>query len=355
MENSERLSEAVEQAKLEQQVVIEKLNSKLKEYEALDNLLSTFTDKRVHEAMIPISKIAFCPGRFVNTNDITAYLGAEHFAVVSCKTARKLVSHRKGMIDEQILKQKQAADLVSQRTDSLKNIEEDLIKEELTEDDEKLAKTFSDRKARKTDEEIMEEIAEKLKRTKLRSDEEIWSEISGSSGTERKKNETLKTESKPAPKQIKIEEISDEIISPELEKKEELPKHNVHFDFDEKASSSSDSDPEPPLSLKFKFTNTDVSPKFSDNMEYKTPWDILNNHKKRKQHGILKAKSSVENTLPLQAGSSGMFPTQIPRIPPKRQNTAFGDDILERNVSSQTCKPPTKSKGSLFKQRRLRS
>ena len=99
----------------------------------------------------------------MNTNDITAYLGAEHFAVVSCKTARKLVSHRKGMIDEQILKQQQAADLVSQRTDSLKNIEEDLIKEELTEDDEKLAKTFSDRKARKTNEEIMEEIAEKLK------------------------------------------------------------------------------------------------------------------------------------------------------------------------------------------------
>lgn len=56
MENSERLSEAVEQAKLEQQVVIEKLNSKLKEYQQLDDLLSTFTDKRVHEAMIPISK-----------------------------------------------------------------------------------------------------------------------------------------------------------------------------------------------------------------------------------------------------------------------------------------------------------
>ena len=148
----------------------------------------------------------------------------------------------------------------------------------------------------------------------MRSDEEIWSEISGSSGTERKKNEYLKTESKPVPKRNKIEEIPDQIISPELEKKEELPKHNVHFDFDEEASSPSDSDPEPPLSLKFKFTNTDVSPKFSDNMEYKTPWDILNNHKKRKQHGILKAKSSVENTLPLQAGSSGNLEDIEPKI-----------------------------------------
>ena len=67
------------------------------------------------------------------------------------------------MIDEQILKQKQAVDLVSQRTDSLKNIEEDLIKEELTEEDEKLAATFSERKARKTNDEIMEEIAQKLR------------------------------------------------------------------------------------------------------------------------------------------------------------------------------------------------
>ena len=67
------------------------------------------------------------------------------------------------MIDEQLLKQQQASDLVSQRTESLKNIEEDLIKEELTEEDEKFAKTFSERKARKTNDEIMEEMAEKLR------------------------------------------------------------------------------------------------------------------------------------------------------------------------------------------------
>ena len=63
----------------------------------------------------------------------------------------------------QLLKQQQACDLVSQRTESLKNIEEDLIKEELTENDEHFAKTFSERKARKTNDEIMEEMAEKLR------------------------------------------------------------------------------------------------------------------------------------------------------------------------------------------------
>ena len=59
MENSDRLTSAVEQAKLEQEIVIEKLNSKLKEYDQLDELLSSFTDKRTHEAMIPISKSIF--------------------------------------------------------------------------------------------------------------------------------------------------------------------------------------------------------------------------------------------------------------------------------------------------------
>ena len=70
------------------------------------------------------------------------------------------------MIDEQLLKQQQASDLVSQRTESLKNIEEDLIKEELTEEDEQFAKSFNERKARKTNDEIMEEMAEKLRSKK---------------------------------------------------------------------------------------------------------------------------------------------------------------------------------------------
>jgi len=70
------------------------------------------------------------------------------------------------MIDEQLLKQQQGSDLVSQRTESLKNIEEDLIKEELTEEDEQFTKSFNERKARKTKDEIMEEMAEKLRSKK---------------------------------------------------------------------------------------------------------------------------------------------------------------------------------------------
>ncbi|CBY41969.1 unnamed protein product, partial [Oikopleura dioica] len=293
MENSDRLTSAVEQAQLEQEIVIEKLNSKLKEYEQLDDLLSSFTDKRTHEAMIPISKIAFCSGRFVNTNDITAYLGADTFAVVSCKTARKLVSHRKGMIDEQLLKQQQASDLVSQRTESLKNIEEDLIKEELTEEDEQFTKSFNERKARKTKDEIMEEMAEKLRRTKLRSDEDIWNEISSSSASETKKS-----------KNVVQDESSKDVKETNQEIKENMknhPEHRVHFDFDEACSSSSESDPDAPLSLKFKFTTTKITPKFAENMEYLTPWDIGNNHKKKKQHGILKAESKK---APIQTGNS---------------------------------------------------
>ena len=38
-------------------------------------------------------------------------------------------------------------------------------------------------------------------------------------------------------------------------------------------------------------------------MEYLTPWDIGNNHKKNKQHGILKAESKK---APIQTGNSGL-------------------------------------------------
>ncbi|CBY37565.1 unnamed protein product, partial [Oikopleura dioica] len=179
---------------------------------------------------------------------------------------------------------------------------------------------------------------------KLRSDEDIWNEISSSSASETKKS-----------KNVVQDESSKDVKETNQEIKENMknhPEHRVHFDFDEACSSSSESDPDAPLSLKFKFTTTKVTPKFAENIEYLTPWDIGNNHKKKKQHGILKAESKK---APIQTGNSGSFPAQIPRIPPKRQNTAFGDDILERNVVSQTCKPPTRAKGSLFKQRRLRS
>ena len=37
---------------------------------ALDSLLERLPDKRVHQAMIPLSKIAFCPGRLVHTNEV---------------------------------------------------------------------------------------------------------------------------------------------------------------------------------------------------------------------------------------------------------------------------------------------
>ena len=142
-----------------------------------------------------------------------------------------------------------------------------------------------------------------FRRTKLRSDEDIWKEISGSSAEKCKDTrpvEENKQESEP------IDEIKSE------KDKEDNPVHRVHFDFDEAASdhsSSSESpDPEAPLSLKFKFTNNDVTPRYSENMEYRTPWDIGNNYKKRKQHGIL--KPAVES-VPIQTGNSGISIYQI--------------------------------------------
>ena len=56
MENSEVLSKAVELANFEQELQLKKLQKIVDDYSNLDDLLSSITDKRVHNCMVPISK-----------------------------------------------------------------------------------------------------------------------------------------------------------------------------------------------------------------------------------------------------------------------------------------------------------
>lgn len=51
----------------------------------------------------------------MHTNDITVLLGDNYFADVSAKVARRLVEHRLNILDENIVKGKQATELVAQR------------------------------------------------------------------------------------------------------------------------------------------------------------------------------------------------------------------------------------------------
>ena len=56
MEGGSRLSEAVAQATLEQKLENKEYENTRDQYIELDNLLTTITDKRVHQCMVPLSK-----------------------------------------------------------------------------------------------------------------------------------------------------------------------------------------------------------------------------------------------------------------------------------------------------------
>jgi len=163
------------------------------------------------------------------------------------------------------------------RNKKLSEIEEDLIKEPITEDDEKLC-TASRVARHATNEEILAEVQQKLKRTRLRTDEEIWKEMQENGATpETQKKETSKITEIQENESSKITETSDSEI-----------KH-VHFNSND-SSTSTDDEIEPPLQIKFKFSKNISNRKFDEHGGYSTPWDIEHNYKlnKTKKKSILK-------------------------------------------------------------------
>ncbi|XP_054164831.1 unconventional prefoldin RPB5 interactor-like [Oppia nitens] len=75
---------------------IQQWNKFLKDYEALDNRLTTITDRTTHEVMVPIagSDLAFMPGFIKHTNEILVLLGDNYFVERSAKQAKEIVSRR---------------------------------------------------------------------------------------------------------------------------------------------------------------------------------------------------------------------------------------------------------------------
>lgn len=339
MEGGDRLSEAVAQATWEQEMSNKNWEKIRDQYAQLDSLLATLTDKRVHKCMVPISKVAFCPGQLVHTNDITVLLGDNYFADVSAKVARRLVEHRLNILDENIVKGKQATELVAQRKDKLNEVEDDLIKEAVTEEDEKLF--VKERVARKTNEQIMAELQEKLNRTRLRTDDEVWNDI--------QQKDTNKLN-----KIVTVQQTGTETKQTDIS----TPRH-VHFTTNSD-DSSTDEETEPALKIKFKFSDNSPAPVFQNDGTFNSPWDIYNNYRKCREQKktILKhiptAVRLAEDTMPM-SGDSGLILDSKIRIPPKRTKTAFVTDVQERlpDTSNEMVQIPTK-RTSLFKQRRMR-
>ena len=70
MSDTKRLEDVLEAAKIENELDRKHWIGVRDQYRALDALLERLPDKRVHQAMVPLSKVAFCPGRLVHTNEI---------------------------------------------------------------------------------------------------------------------------------------------------------------------------------------------------------------------------------------------------------------------------------------------
>lgn len=66
-----------------------------RDYEALQERLSTLPDKLSYDIMVPFGPLAFMPGKLVHTNEVTVLLGDNWFAKCSAKQAGDLVEHRK--------------------------------------------------------------------------------------------------------------------------------------------------------------------------------------------------------------------------------------------------------------------
>ena len=169
-------------------------------------------------------------------------------------------------------------------------MDEDLIKEPLTDADEKFAKKSIERVSHISNEEIMKQMAEKLARTKLKSDDEIWEEIQKKEGKEKSKSK-MKTAEKI------VEKSAEETKNFTSENPPELERH-VHFEPETLESNDSDlSDPESPLEIKFSFSDARSEPKFSEKGSYETPWDIFENYKNSK---AAKKTSILKPTRPLK-------------------------------------------------------
>ena len=66
----------------------------------LKTRLETLPHELRYQVMVPISKVAFVPGRLVNTNEMLVLLGDNWFAEKSAKQACELIDRRLASIDK---------------------------------------------------------------------------------------------------------------------------------------------------------------------------------------------------------------------------------------------------------------
>ncbi|KAI8985309.1 hypothetical protein BDB01DRAFT_896422 [Pilobolus umbonatus] len=73
-----------------------------RDYEALEQQLTSLPDTTSKQAMIPIGKVAFMPGKLIHTNEILVLLGDKYYAERSAKQALDIIQRRKQFVDSQL-------------------------------------------------------------------------------------------------------------------------------------------------------------------------------------------------------------------------------------------------------------
>jgi len=319
MSDPGRLAELLSAAKIENELDKKHWEGVRDQYRALDSLLERLPDKRVHQAMVPLSKIAFCPGRLVHTNEVMVLLGDKYFAKTSVKTAREIVESRTKQIEQRLEKNEIAGTQITERDEKLNGEfnDEDLIKEEWDEEKDKCID--QQRRAHRPDEDTIEKLrkeqSEKLKRINSKSEEELKSRLEVPEKIELRENE-------PEGKNVKFNSTLEDVCT-----------------IEEINKSDNESDPEEPLKCTFKWSKMSEKKYSNDKNTYLTPWDIDNNYKLRcadKKQSILKKtnkpvqkvqlppKKTVNEPLDvsvgnvLERGSSGFLPTLPQKAPSKR-------------------------------------
>uniref|UniRef100_UPI00358FC9E8 unconventional prefoldin RPB5 interactor-like isoform X2 n=1 Tax=Myxine glutinosa TaxID=7769 RepID=UPI00358FC9E8 len=98
------------------------------DYTALQDRLQTLPSKLSHEVMVPLSAMAFVPGRLVRTNEVTVLLGDGWFARCSTSQAGALVRHRNAHVEHTIKDLQKMFDNLTSHMDfsrELKKVEEE--------------------------------------------------------------------------------------------------------------------------------------------------------------------------------------------------------------------------------------
>ena len=112
---SDRLAELLSAANIENELDRKHWVGVRDQYRQLDALLERLPERRIHQAMVPLSKVAFCPGRLVHTNEVMVLLGDKYFAKTSVTTAREIVERRTKQIEARLEKNDIAGKQITER------------------------------------------------------------------------------------------------------------------------------------------------------------------------------------------------------------------------------------------------